>query len=236
MSTSLYRPVVMSILKAHGARTILDAPCGSGWLGEAVRAGSIDVDVLDGMELWDFPDPSLPYRKVQEQDLDKPIPEPEQRYDAVVCGEAIHLVANPGVVLENFRRVLRPGGIAIITTPNTWYPRSRLQFMLRGFHSGFRPAIGKERGKDYITYFPWTYPQLHLLLSHYGYEDITLHEVDEPKPKRFAERLLALPARLYYAQRRRKAPTREEAHYWEQAGRPQSVYGRWLVMSARAPA
>jgi len=235
VSTSLYRPVVLSILREQGARTILDAPCGSGWLGEAVRDSALQVDALDGMGLWEFPDPALPYRKVAEHDLDRPMPDPEQPYDAVVCGEAIHLVSNPGVVFDSFRRALRPGGIAIVTTPNIWYPRSRLQFLLRGFHSGFRPAIGKVRGQDYITYFPWTYTQLHLLFSHYGYEDIRLHEVDEPKPKRFVERLLGLPSRLYYARKRRQAATPQEAEYWETAARPQSLYGRWLVVSARKP-
>lgn len=95
-------------------------PCGQGWLAQAVQAGRIRIDTLDGVEMYDFPeDPSLPYRKVDAYDLDKPLPDPDQPYDAVVCAEAIHLVTNPGVVLESFKRALRPGGIVVITTPNT---------------------------------------------------------------------------------------------------------------------
>lgn len=236
MSASPYRPVVLSILRAHGAKSVLDAPCGQGWLAQAVQAGRIRIDTLDGVEMYDFPeDPSLPYRKVDAYDLDKPLPDPDQPYDAVVCAEAIHLVTNPGVVLESFKRALRPGSIVVITTPNTWYMRSRLQFLLRGFHSGFRPGIGKQPGKDYITYFPWTYPQLHLLLTHYGYTGVTLHEVDERKPKRWVEHALALPSKLYYGRCRRRAATPEETEYWATAGRAQSLHGRWLVVSARKP-
>ena len=110
----------------------------------------------------------------------------------------------------------------VITTPNTWYFRSRLQFLLRGFRL---PAHGgRQRGQDYITYFPWSYPQLHLLLSHYGYVDITLHEVDEVKPKRMLEHLLALPSRLYYRQRIKRAESEEARQFWREAARDQSAW------------
>ncbi|AHV94047.1 methyltransferase domain protein [Bordetella holmesii 70147] len=156
-----------------------------------------------------------------------------QRYDAVVCCEAIHLLTNPGLALAGFFQALRPGGLLVVTTPNTWYQRSRRQFLLRGFHSGFRPMVGRRRGRDYITYFAWNFPLLHLLLTHAGYEDIRLHEVEEPKPKRWVEHILALPSRLYCRQQMRRDP--RHAAYWRQAGSVQSLHGRWLVVSARRP-
>jgi len=121
----------------------------------------------------------------------------------------------------------------IITTPNTWFARSRGQFLLRGFHSGFNPMIGKKRG-EYITYFPFSFPQLHLLLDQHGFSDITLHEVDEPKPKRAVEHLLAWPGWLYCRQQAAAARSPSEASYWQQAGSAQSLHGRWLVVSAVA--
>ena len=120
----------------------------------------------------------------------------------------------------------------VITTPNTWYFRSRLQFLLRGFHSGFRPMVAASAGRT-TSRISWSYPQLHLLLSHYGYVDITLHEVDEVKPKRMLEHLLALPSRLYYRQRIKRAESEEARQFWREAARDQSVHGRWLVVSAR---
>lgn len=225
-----YYSVVLSILQKVNAQTVLDAPCGDGWLGQALKIANSGI-TLDGADLWGFPPAGGGYRNIIERDLNKPMPE-MHRYDAVTCCEAIHSLSNPGCALTSFANNLRPGGTVIITTPNTWYMRSRLQFFLRGFHSGFRPSIGKEVGRDYITYFPFTFSLLHQLLSHHGYSNIILHEVDKTKPKLWVEHLLALPGRLYYRMKRRRAQTKEEAHFWKQAGSSQSVHGRWLVVSA----
>lgn len=225
-----YYPVVLSILRERNAQTVLDAPCGDGWLGQALKLDGTGI-ALDGACLWEFPPADGGYRTIIEHDLNQPMPETRQ-YDAVVCCEAIHSFSNPGCALASFAGNLRPGGTVIISTPNTWYMRSRLQFFLRGFHSGFRPAISRKPGEGYVTYFPFTFGLLHQLLSHYGYDNITLHDVEEKKPLRWIEHLLALPGRLYYRMHHRRAKTEEETRFWEQAGSPQSVHGRWLVVSA----
>ncbi|MEI2418586.1 methyltransferase domain-containing protein [Orrella sp. JC864] len=229
-----YHSTVLSVLGAMQAQRVLDAPCGDGWLGRALQAQP-GAARPDGLGLWEFPGPHDGYGAVGEHDLDEPLAAPQQPYDAVVCCEAIHLVTNPGVLLHSFKRQLRPGGRVVISTPNTWYTRSRLQFFLRGFHSGFAPMVGKRRG-DYITYFPFSFPQLHLLLTHCGFEDVRIHEVDERKPKRAIEHLLALPGRMYCAGRLRRAADEHERQYWRQAGGRQAQHGRWLVVSAARPA
>lgn len=228
-----YHPVVLSILRERQARIVLDAPCGHGWLGHEYAKAVSNVSI-DGVGLWEFPDNEPAYRAVREHDLDEPLPELGRKYDAVVCGEAIHLVTNPGTLLASFKRALRPGGTVVITTPNTWHARSRGQFFMRGFHSGFSPMVGKQRG-EYITYCPFSFPQLHLFLTHHGFKEVTLHDVDEPKPKRRVERVLGLPGEMYCRKKAAKASTAEEAQYWSQAGSRQSLYGRWLVVSAVAP-
>ena len=148
-----YFPVVLDILHSRAAEQVLDAPCGTGWLGDNLHATARRSVELDGVGLWEFPEAGGGYREVIEHDLETPL-SLNRQYDAAVCCEAIHLVTNPGVLVESLRRALRPGGTVVITTPNTWYFRSRLQFLLRGFHSGFRPMVGRQRGQDYITYFP----------------------------------------------------------------------------------
>lgn len=225
-----YHPVVLKILHEQKARIVLDAPCGDGWLGsELARIGS-ELQI-DGLGLWEFPDNIPIYRLVQEHDLDEPLPDMQRTYDAVVCGEAIHLLTNPGLALSGFHNVLRPGGTVIISTPNTWHARSRGQFLLRGFHSGFTAMYGKKRG-DYVTHFPFSFPQLHLMLSHCGFRNIRLHEVDEPKPKRAIERLIGWPSQIYCRRKAAAARTADERDYWQQTASMQSLYGRWLVVSA----
>ncbi len=231
MPAAPYHPVVCDLLRRERARDVLDAPCGQGWLGRAMGAELR----LDGKGLWEFPPAGSGYREVQEQDLEQ-VWRGARRYDAVVCGEAIHLLASPGVAVGSFWHALRPGGLLILTTPNVWHQRSRLQFLLRGFHSGFRPAVGRRRGVDYITYFAWTFPLLHQLLTLAGYEDVTLHDVSEAKPKRRIEHMLALPSWGYCRRQARRAPDAAQARFWRQAGSAQSLHGRWLVVSGRRPA
>ncbi|WP_156414033.1 bifunctional 2-polyprenyl-6-hydroxyphenol methylase/3-demethylubiquinol 3-O-methyltransferase UbiG [Bordetella sp. N] len=230
-----YHPVVVDIIRQRECLQVLDAPCGFGWLGQALSTGTSQAPQIDGVGMWEFPSQESGYRDVREHDLDHPLPRIGPSYDAVVCGEALHLLCNPGVALESFHKQLRPGGTLIITTPNTWYMRSRFQYLLRGFHSGFAPAVGKTRG-DYIPFIPWSFTQLHLMLSHYGYTDITLHDVEEPKPKRMVEYALALPGMMHIRHKRQRARCDEEQRYWQQAGSKQSIFGRWLVVSARVPA
>lgn len=232
-----YRPVVLSILQDRHCRRVLDAPCGHGWLGRALQKQKMqrqesDPPLIDGLCLYEEPFPDSGYRHFIEHDLDLPFAPPEQRYDAVVCGEALHLLTNPGVALASFRNCLEKGGTLIVTTPNTWHMSSRLQYLLRGFHSGFRATVGKQRG-EYITYIPWSFNQLHVFLSHYGFVDITLHEVDERKPRHWAEHLVAIPAALYSRSKQRRSCSPEEKQYWQQLSSRQSLYGRWLVVSAR---
>ncbi|MCU0490754.1 MAG: methyltransferase domain-containing protein [Chloroflexaceae bacterium] len=60
------------------------------------------------------------------------LPYGDGQFDWVVFSEVIeHLVYSPLPVLREFRRVLRPGGKLLISTPNELYAKSRLRAMLR---------------------------------------------------------------------------------------------------------
>jgi hypothetical protein len=68
-----------------------------------------------------------------------------------------------------------------------------------------------------------------------GFERIALHDVDEPKPKYFHERLLGFSQALYCRNKLAKSRTEEERIFWSFAGSGQSIYGRRLVVSAEKP-
>src|SRR5215210_9225113 len=44
-----------------------------------------------------------------------------QRFDVVTMGEIIEHVENPGLMMRNMRRHLKPGGKLIVTTPNAFF-------------------------------------------------------------------------------------------------------------------
>lgn len=63
-------------------------------------------------------EPDLPY------DLIAPahdLPAPDASFDAIVCTQVLEHLPEPWVAVEEFRRLLVPGGRVIITAPLTWY-------------------------------------------------------------------------------------------------------------------
>jgi SAM-dependent methyltransferase len=97
--------------------TVLDAGCGTGYGAEMLASGGaalvVGVD-LDGAALPVSQNPSTRYVL---GDLAW-VPLPNDSFDRVVCFEAIEHVADPEAVLDEFSRVLAPGGVLIISTPN----------------------------------------------------------------------------------------------------------------------
>jgi SAM-dependent methyltransferase len=99
---------------------ILDAACGTGY-GMAILAGAgaagvtgIDLD-RDAVEAARRTCGSA--GEVVEGDV-RELPFDDDRFDLVVCWETIEHVADGARVVAEFRRVLRPDGILLISSPN----------------------------------------------------------------------------------------------------------------------
>lgn len=223
-----YQPVVAALLNARQPRTVLDAPCGSGWLADLL---GYDLQ-LDGIDLLAGPPPK--YRHFRNADLDNALPPDLGTYDAIVCCEGIEHFGNPEVFFRSTRQHLTPGGLLVVTTPNIWHPAARLQYLLRGFFPGFPCLVGKIERGAHMHIMPWSFPQLYLYLRLTGFTDIALHDIEEPKPKHIYEWLVAVPQLLYCAHKRRRIKTGEEGSFWAHAGSRQSIFGRRLVVSGSA--
>lgn len=221
-----YQPVVAKILNSERPENVLDAPCGSGWLR---RLLNYDCQI-DGLDL--FAPPPENYRLFRTVNLDLELPADLGKYDAIVCCEGIEHLGNPESFFRGARQHLNQGGMLIVTTPNTWYPEAKLQFLLRGFFPSFPCLVGKIEPGTHMHIMPWSFPQLFLYLTLTGFRDITLHDIDEPRPKRVFEWLVGLPQYAYCARKHKKAKTDEQRKFWSQAGSRQSVFGHRLVVSA----
>jgi SAM-dependent methyltransferase len=223
-----YQPVVASLLNQSRLATILDAPSGNGWLRRLLK---FDAQI-DGLDLFAPPDG---YRAFRNVDLDLGLPADLGLYENIVCCEGIEHLGNPDIFFKTTRHHLVPGGRLIVTTPNIWFPEARLQFSLRGFFPSFPCLVGRIERGTHMHIMPWSFPQLFLFFRLNGFEDITLHDIEEKKPKRMFERLLGLPQALYCRHKIRKSITEEERVFWSFAGSKQSMYGRHLVVSAATP-
>ncbi len=101
---------------------ILDIPCGDGRSSYEFNIKGADVIALDL-----FPD----FMKIDEQsakyaDLSETLPVESNSIDYILCQEGIEHIPNQLNVLKEFNRVLKKGGILLITTPNYSHIRARL--------------------------------------------------------------------------------------------------------------
>ncbi|MEI6058802.1 MAG: class I SAM-dependent methyltransferase [archaeon] len=144
--------------------------------------------------------------KTKKADLNNKLPYRDNYFDFVYCSETIeHIYDTDNLVLE-IRRILKPTGLVIFTTPNlaSWYNRI---FLLLGIHPFFSEISTKDKtfGKaifkkiipdkwaaGHIRNF--TIPAFNDLLRYHGYRVVknktfTLMEI--PKTIRWFDRIMS---------------------------------------------
>lgn len=149
---------------------VCDLGCGHGDsakrlsdLGFTVTAADMDA------KCFGFKD-EIPFQACT---LDKPLPFADGYFDYVLFLEVIEHLYNPGFVMKEISRVLKEGGVLVLSTPNILNLASRLRFLFEGAFDFFR-----EPTLDYAKVFPaqvqnmhvipWRYQELEYLLDRNG--------------------------------------------------------------------
>jgi 2-polyprenyl-3-methyl-5-hydroxy-6-metoxy-1,4-benzoquinol methylase len=96
---------------------------------------------ITGFDLMDQPSDMPPQVKWCKADLNQPIVYPSRAIDVVTSLGVIEYMENPYAFARELHRVLRPGGTAILSTPNNESWRSLLSLVLRGHFVAF-PRLG----------------------------------------------------------------------------------------------
>ena len=105
---------------------VLDAGCGDGGMAKEIKRVYPKVSMY-GIDISKH-GCKLAERYCKEAkvcDLNKKIPYPDNTFDYVIAQEIIEHLVDPDNCFEEFRRVLKPNGKLIITTPNllAWHQR-----------------------------------------------------------------------------------------------------------------
>src|SRR5258707_5576662 len=74
-------------------------------------------------------------------DLDRDLPFRDARFDLVLMLEVIEHLADIPHALGEIARVLKPDGVAIVTTPNRLNVSSRIHYLLSGYYKGRRAPL-----------------------------------------------------------------------------------------------
>jgi 2-polyprenyl-3-methyl-5-hydroxy-6-metoxy-1,4-benzoquinol methylase len=124
IGTTLHDAVLNKLALAPRGR-VLDVGAGSGELARRLSGLGFQADACDCFPEADWkPVDQVVYR---ECDLKMGLPYEEESFEYVVCLEVIEHLDDPFALCQEFRRVLRNGGIISVSTPNILSLRSRLK-------------------------------------------------------------------------------------------------------------
>ena len=134
------------------------------------------------------------------------LPYPDDYFDAVTCGQCVeHFTHSPKHAMEEFYRVLKPGGIVEIDVPNVACFRNRSR-LLRGknitwdFESAYYDANPIQHKN--MSFFPmrhnreYTREELTILLKRSGFSDIRVNFIESLHYYKWPKKLRTIGSRI----------------------------------------
>lgn len=115
----------------------LDIGPGHGDLIEILRA-----DLELSSDACDYTDALMRLSDVKVDVVDlntEKLPYPDSTYDLVTCTEVLEHLEHYRETIREVHRIVKPGGVFVLTTPNILNLKSRIRFMVFGFYNLFGP-------------------------------------------------------------------------------------------------
>ncbi len=134
-SNAIYDAIVRLITNRGLMGSVLDYGAGKGDLTRRLVALNRFASVA-GADIMQKPRDLIIVNWI-EQDLNEPIRCSDGTFDLIVAAEVIEHLENPRFTVREIFRLLRPGGTAIVTTPNNESWRSLVALLFRGHYAGF---------------------------------------------------------------------------------------------------
>ncbi len=228
---------------------ILDLPCGKGENARSLRDAGYQVT---GADL----DPALAEGQgfpVDQVDLSRPLPYADASFDGVLSSECIEHLDAQVAALAELARVLRPGGVLILATPNVLHLEGRVASLLTGHAYRKRSMVvetaaywGRRAEHGHPTegtYFGHVFLinlfQLRFYLTHVG---LRVVEVDTTSWSWRSVALwpllypaIALSTRRLLRNPRSRIPAELRREIAAQVLSPAALFGKKLVLTARKP-
>lgn len=169
------------------------------------------------------------------------LPYADRSFDLITCTEVIEHLEDFRAAIREISRVLRPGGVLIVSTPNVLNLRSRLRYLFFGFFNMFGPLrLGDDRHHSTHGHInPVACFYLAHALSAAGLGEISVSVDKLQRRSWLAFVLLWLPLKIYEAwainKERRKYRTLDEVNepFVRAMNRTGVLLGRTLIVGCR---
>jgi SAM-dependent methyltransferase len=159
------RAAAMRLLVDVAPGRALDAPCGTGLLSKELEKRGFTVVGIDA-----DPNPARDAGvRALAGDLEGPLPFEAGGFDVVACLEGLEHVEAQAPLLREFARVLKPGGVLVLSTPNLSGRPSRISLHHKGYARFFRPTpVGAPTPYEHAHRHPVDVVRLDFLLREAG--------------------------------------------------------------------
>jgi SAM-dependent methyltransferase len=127
--------IVLSLALNERPGRALDLAAGQGRLSYALRSRGFEVEAAE-IHPAQFKAPGIPCHKLN---LNEKTPFADESFDLVLAVEILEHLEAPRAFLREIHRLLKPGGLGIVTTPNLTSLPSRLLFLATGCFDLFVP-------------------------------------------------------------------------------------------------
>jgi 2-polyprenyl-3-methyl-5-hydroxy-6-metoxy-1,4-benzoquinol methylase len=146
---------------------VLDAPCGGlaaltlalQKFGLSAVGADVDLDAATCLG-----------SSFVQANLDAPLPWRDETFDAVFSTEGIEHLENQFAFLRELHRILKPGGILVLTTPNITALRSRMRFFASGFFGRDSRPMNESSRHPFHHIGLLTFPELRYALHTSGFQ------------------------------------------------------------------
>jgi 2-polyprenyl-3-methyl-5-hydroxy-6-metoxy-1,4-benzoquinol methylase len=156
----------------------------------------------------------------------------------VACIEAIEHVESPWLLVREASRVLKPGGVFLVTTPNVLSIKSRMSYLLNGYPNYFFFGVMHSSGFDeelpiyHIN--PIGFLELRHILARSRFQIEAIDTNRFVHRNRLLTKILKFFIRRRWRRRTRNNPAEIELRTLMLS--PAILYGEILLVKARKPA
>ena len=146
-------------------KVVLDLPCGEGAFTKRMLESGADVFSADFLNIL-----RIPHEQFSVVDMNQRLPYADAAFDAVVCIDGIEHIERPFDFIRECQRIIRKGGVLIISTPNLSALRSRWRYLLTGFHQGEKSPLDESEYTPLHHLSLVSFPELRYRLHANGFK------------------------------------------------------------------